>query len=129
MFSNIVLEMFWWQFFEVPRFILKGWINFLRFGFNYFSIFHLLKTLFYPWRKYQWFHGRGFDFWLYLEALLSNLIFRFLGFLMRTFLIIIGIFFEVIIFFTGLFIFLIWFFLPLILFFGFYKGFELLSLV
>lgn len=125
-FTNIVLEWFLWQFLEVPKLILKAWKDFLRFGLSYFSIPLLLKTLFSPWRRYKWFYPRGFDFWLYFETIFSNLIFRALGAIIRSVLIMIGVFFEILIFFVGLFIFLGWLILPLLLVVGTYHGFRLL---
>lgn len=125
--TNIILEWFLWQFLEVPKLILKAWKNFLKFGSNYFSIPLLIKTLFSPWKRYRWFHPRGFDFWLYLETIFSNLIFRVLGAIVRSVLIIIGVFFEILIFFVGLFILLGWLILPFLLVAGTYHAFRLLS--
>ena len=123
---NIFLEWFWWQFFEVPKFILGAWKNFLKFGLNYFSTPLLLKTLFSPWRRYKYSYPRGFDFWLYFETAFSNLIFRTLGLIFRSFLIVVGVFFELFIFIAGLIIFLGWFLLPLFLLLGLFHGFRLL---
>jgi hypothetical protein len=122
---NIFLKWIWWQFFEVPKNILKAWKNFLKFGLNYFSTPLLIRTLFYPWRKYKWLYPRGFQLGDYFEALFSNAIFRILGALFRSVFIIIGIFFEILIFFIGLSIFLAWLILPLFLVFCIYHGFRL----
>ena len=124
--QNILLQWFVWYFFEMPREILRGWKNFLRFCLNYFSMFLLIKTFFSPWRQYKWSYGRGFDIKVYFEAFASNLISRILGAILRFFLILIWLSIEIFIFFSGFIIFLGWLVLPIFLFFGFYHGFRIL---
>lgn len=124
--QNIFLQYLIWQFFEMPRNILIGWKNFLKFGINYFSVPLLLKTLFSPWHKYSWAYPRGFDIGKYLEAFISNLISRILGAILRIFLIIFGILLEIFIIFVGLAVFLGWLILPIFLIFGLYHGFRIL---
>ena len=113
-----------WQFFDVPKNILKAWKNYLKFYLNYFSILLLIKTFFSPWHRYKWSYGKGFDIGKYFEAFVSNLISRILGAILRFFLIIIGLLFETFIIFAGFFVFLGWLILPIILFFGLYEGFK-----
>ena len=124
--QNILFQWLSWQFFDVPKEILKAWKNFLKFNLNYFSTPLLLKTFFSPWRRYKMSYGKGFDIGRYLEAFFSNLIFRFLGAIMRSFLIILGLLVEVFIFFCGIIIFLGWLVLPILLIFGLYHGFRIL---
>ena len=126
---NIFLEWLKWQFLDVPRLILKAWDNYLKFGLNYFSTSLLIKTLFSPWRRYKWSYPRGFDLWLYFEAIFSNLIFRTIGVIIRSVLIVIGVFFEILIFIAGFFVFLAWLLLPIFLILGIYHGFRLLFYV
>lgn len=115
-----------WHFFDTPKAILAAWRNFLWFNLNYFSIPVLLRTLFSPWRRYQYSYGRGFKISRYFEALTFNLMSRGIGALLRLGFIVIGLLLEVIIFLAGLVVFLGWFFLPLILIAGFFYGFNLL---
>ncbi len=122
----LIFKWLWWQFFEVPKNIFKAWKNFLRFGLNYFSIPLLLKTFFSPWRRYKVFYPRGFDPWAYFETFFSNLIFRTIGAILRSVLIIIGVFFEIFVFFAGLFMLFLWYILPFILLWGFYHGIRLI---
>lgn len=124
--QNILFQWLSWQFFEVPGNILKAWKNFLKFNLNYFSIPLLLKTLFSPWRRYKTSYGRGFDIGRYFEVLLSNLIFRGLGAIMRSFLIIIGLLVEIFIIFGGLIIFFGWLILPILLALGLVFGFRVM---
>ena len=124
--ENIFLQYLSWQFLEVPANILRAWRNFLKFNLNYFSIPLLFKSFFSPWRRYSVPYGRGFDIRRFFETLISNLIFRFLGMIMRSFLIIIGLLVEVFIIFGGLTIFFGWLILPILLIFGIYHGSRIL---
>ena len=113
--QNIFIQRVSWHFFEVPKEILAIWKNFLLFNLNYFSIPLLLRTFFSPWRRYREYQGRGFSIGRYLEVFFANLIFRLLGAIMRSFLIIIGLLAEIFLFFAGLVVFLGWFILPIVL--------------
>jgi len=123
--KNIFLQWLVWQFFEMPRNILKGWRNFLKFYLNYFSIPLLIKTLFSPWRQYRWSYGRGLDIGRYLGAFFSNLIFRTLGAIFRLFLILIGIFVESLIIIGGAIVFVGWFVLPVLILWGLLFGIQI----
>ncbi|MCD6528581.1 hypothetical protein J7K44_03025 [bacterium] len=124
--QNIFWQGFVWYLFDVPKGILKGWENYLRYNLNYFSLPLLLKTLFAPWRRYKWHPGRGFDIKRWLEARISNLISRTLGAIMRIALILTGLLVEVLIILIGLAIIIGWFILPLFLIFLLYHGFRIL---
>jgi len=123
---NVFLQYLYWQFGEMPVNILKAWKNFLKFNLNYFSIPLLLKTLFSPWRRYKVSYGRGFDIGRYLEAAFSNLIFRIIGAILRTFLIIAGILVEIFILFAGVIVFISWLVLPAILIAGLIFGIQII---
>jgi len=124
--QNIFFQWIFWQFFEAPGNILKAWRNFLLFNLNYFSIPLLLKTFFSPWRRYKVSYGKGFDIGRYFEALFSNLIFRTLGAILRSFLIFIGLLVEFFIIFTGAILFFGWLILPVLLIAGLIFGFKIL---
>ncbi|HDZ54678.1 MAG TPA: hypothetical protein ENI19_02590 [Candidatus Nealsonbacteria bacterium] len=120
--DNIIWLWFFWYFFEIPKEILKGWRNFLLFNLNYFSIPLLLKTLFSHWKRYYWIRGRGFTIGEYFNVLLSNLMSRFLGALIRIALIIVGLILELFIIIGGFIIFLGWILLPVLLISGLVLG-------
>lgn len=124
--QNILFQWFFWHYFEMPEEIVRIWKNFLRFNLEYFSIKLLIKTLFYPWRRYEVSYGRGFDIKRFFESFFSNLIFRILGAIVRTILIFIGLLLQIFIIFIGVIIFILWLFLPLFLILGLYYGFKIL---
>src|SRR3989344_5618520 len=76
MHSLLFLKYIEWHFIAAPKEILKGWGNILWFGFNYFSVPLLLKTLFAPWRRITWSYGRGFDpgryLYIFVESHFAN---------------------------------------------------------
>jgi len=120
--QNIFIQYLVWYFYDQPRKILKTWKGFLLFNLEYFSVFLLLKTFFSLWRQYKWFYPRGLDIPKYLETFFSNIISRVLGAILRTFIILAGIFFEILILIIGFLIFVGWLVLPAllisVLFFG-----------
>jgi len=118
----IPIQFFIWYLVDVPRQILSAWWNFLKFGLQYFSIPILLKTLFAPWRKYQWSYGEGFDLQRFAEALATNIISRTLGAIVRAIFIALGLLAEVLILIAGLIVLVGWFVLPIALFFIIQKG-------
>ncbi len=117
-----------WQYIESPRTLLRIWKNFLIFNLSFFSIPLLLKTLFYPWRKYHESYGRGFDPKRFFSSLTFNSISRLLGALVRTVLILVGLFLEILLMGLGIILLIGWIFLPIILIgiliFGIYLIFQ-----
>ena len=124
--QNIVIEYLVWHFFDTPKGILKAWQNCLKFNLNYWSVPLLLRTWFSPWRRYRYSYGKGFSFGKYFEVFTFNMTSRVIGAVMRSVLIVIGVFAEVLVFFAGAAVFLIWLFLPVFLIFGLYFGFKIL---
>ena len=120
--QSILIQWVSWQFFEVPKSILKAWRNFLLFNLHYFSIPLLLKTFFSHWRRYRWSYGRGLDLGRYFSVFFSNLISRILGAVMRTFLIVTGLAVEFLVVLGGIIVLLFWLILPLLLIAGFCLG-------
>jgi len=124
--QNMVTQYLIWQFFDVPRELIKAWKNFLLFNSNYFSIPLLIKTFFSYWRRYKWSYGRGFDIGRYLEVFFSNLISRVLGAVVRSFLIFFGSIVEIFIVFVGFIVFIGWLINPVILIAGLIFGFKII---
>jgi len=117
--QNIFSLWFFWHFYEMPKFLLGVWKNYILFALNYFSLPILLKSLFAPWRRYKWNYPKGFDVGEFFSTLVSNAFSRILGALMRIVLIIVGIIFQIFVVFAGLIIFLLWILIPFIIIAGF----------
>jgi len=116
--KNILYQWIAWRFFEVPKKIIDAWKNILKFYLHYFSIPLLLKTLFAPWRQNLWSYNKGFDLAKYFEVLISNLASRTIGLILRTGLIIIGLFVEFWVSWLGITALFVWLFLPYALIIG-----------
>lgn len=124
--QNIVFLWLQWQFFDVPKGILKGGGNFLRFNLNYWSVPLLFKTLFSPWRRYRYSYGKRFDPKRYFEVFIFNMMSRTIGAVLRIFLILVGILAEIFIIFAGALIFLAWLILPVLLIAGLFFGLKII---
>jgi hypothetical protein len=116
--NNIITSWVSWHFYETPKSLMKVWKNFILFSTNFFSTPLLLKTLFAPWRRYNWSYPRGFDIKGYFETITSNIFSRLIGAICRVFLIITGIIFQIFVIVAGAIIFLLWEMLPLLLLTG-----------
>ena len=124
--QNILIQGLVWQFFDVPKEILKGWGNFLLFNLDYFSIPILIKTFLSHWRRYYTSYGKGFSPKRYFEAFIFNMMSRIIGAILRTFFIFLGLLVEILIVFIGAIIFLGWLLLPFLLIFSLVFGLKLL---
>ncbi len=105
---NIFLQALAWQFYDVPKTILKAWQNFLLFNLNYFSLPILLETFFSHWRRYYYFYGRTFEIWKNIETFIFNMMSRIIGAILRTVFIVFGFLVEVLIILGGAIIFIGW---------------------
>jgi len=117
-----------WFYFDMSRNYFSAFKNFLKFGINYFSTPLLIKSFFSHWRRFKSEYPRSFDIAKTFEALLFNLISRFLGAIFRTIFILVGISFEVLIFIFGVIFYICWIFLPVLLLVGIFYGLNLLFL-
>ena len=124
--QNIIFQYIEWHFSDAPKSILEAWKNCLKFNFNYWSVVFLIKTFFSHWRRYRYSYGKGFDLGRYFEVLTFNVISRILGAILRSFLVVLGIFTEILVILIGLFALIFWLILPILLILGFFYGFKLL---
>ncbi|MDO8486191.1 MAG: hypothetical protein Q7S77_00630 [Candidatus Staskawiczbacteria bacterium] len=116
--ENIIIMWFSWHFYEMPKFLFNVWRNYLLFGLDYFSIPLLLKTLFSPWRRYNWVYPKNFDIKEFFNTLVSNTFSRILGSMCRIVLIIIGSIVQIFIFLFGILIIFLWLVIPFIIIFA-----------
>ena len=96
--------------------LYEFWKNLSWFGYHFFSIPLLFKTLLRPlYRIHESAPpGSGLKLELFFENLTVNMIARVVGFFLRVLLIICGACYQLILLFIGLLLFVIWFFLPLL---------------
>lgn len=120
---NIFLVWFYWHFYEMPKFLLGVWKNYILFASNYFSLPDLIKSLFSPWRKYKWNYPKSFDVAEFFSTLISNTFSRLLGFIMRIVLVVVGVSFQILVITAGFVIFIIWVLLPFMIIYGFLFSF------
>jgi hypothetical protein len=102
--------------------------NFIWFFFEFFSIPLLLATLFSPFHRLGERYVNKLDIGKIAEAFIINTLMRFVGFGLRIFLIVTGVFFILLTFILGLFFFIAWVLAPLLLVFLLLYGIKLLSL-
>lgn len=108
----IILDFFTWHYLKASDFIIRVWFNFVDFGFYFFSVKLLLKTLFSPWRRVELVDKTpGFSLQKLFQQLTFNLISRFIGVIVRSIFIFCGLIFTLLIFLLGLIIFIAWQFL------------------
>ncbi len=124
--QNVIIQYFVWHFHDMPKELGRAWKNYLHFYLSFFSVVALIRTLFAPWHSYQWDYGRGFSFSRYAETFISNTFARFLGAIIRSVLIIVGLIFEIFIFVIGAIVFLTWILLPIIIIAFFIFGIKFL---
>jgi len=105
---------FLWYYNEAIHDLLEIWKNFLLFVWRYFSLGELFVTLFSPWhRDISIDSRRGFNPLHFLEILFENLISRFIGAIVRTFVILTGLILLGGVFLIGIIISLFWICAPL----------------
>jgi hypothetical protein len=116
--SSLTINFIYWYFVTSPKAILKGWRNFLIWGADLFSLSLTAATFLSPWRKTVYpYRAKGLDFNALFDTIVVTNFSRLIGMVIRTLVLIFGLFFEIIIFLVGLVIFLAWFLLPIIIIF------------
>ena len=102
--------------------------NFVWFFYTFFSIPFLLKTLFKPFERLGEQYGKRFDLGAWAETFVINSLMRFVGALLRSFLILNGILFIILTICIGFLFLMAWILAPLHLFFLVMYGLKLISL-
>ena len=103
-----------WHYSKGMESFLEIWKDYLVFFWNYFSVFDLFQTLFYPWKKDIYFRDwRGLHPLRWLQQKLTNLLARFLGSVVRSAVIVSGILIELLVFLSGIILFFFYIFAPL----------------
>lgn len=117
---------FVWYYGQGVHELLEIWKNFLLFFWKFFSIWELTVTLLSPWRKdvtiRNW---RGFHPQKSLQLLVENVFSRLIGMVVRTVVIVSGIFFFLLAAFVGLVAVFLWMGFPVIVIFLLVKTFSM----
>lgn len=106
-----------WYYKDIPVKFFKIWKNYIWFWSYYFSLKDLLLTFFSPWRRYTESYGRGFDIKRWLSTFVWNIFSRFMGMILRFFLILFALIVELLTLIFGVLFFIVWPFFPLLLLF------------
>lgn len=124
-FTAFITDYLSWHYSEALRDMTEILKNFLWFGYNFFSIRVLLKTLFSPIYRIREPY-KGLELEELAESFVLNSITRFIGFFIRSFLILGGLIFEAIVAAVFVPVLLIWLFLPAVLLEAFILGVSLI---
>lgn len=109
----IITAFLGWFFVKAPRQIVVVGMNFLLWGWHFFSIGYFLPRIFSPWHRDITGYGRGFDFKRFLQVFAWNLISRVIGAILRIAVMVFGLLIELCIALAAAIIFIFWFILPL----------------
>jgi hypothetical protein len=101
--------------------------NFLFFIPRFFSIKVLFETLFSPFQRLKENYAGGLNPGQFAEVIVVNLIMRIFGFIVRSFIIMLGVATFIIVFFVEIVLFIIWITLPFLLAFMFFV--SIISLI
>ena len=125
---QLILAYFRWHFDTGFRELYEFWTNLIWFGYHFFSMPLLLKTLVRPLYRIheQAPPGTGLNVELFFENVAVNMIARVVGFFLRSFLIIVGVLYQACIIILGPILFIIWFFLPVLPVIFIFMGIQLL---
>lgn len=114
-----------WLFFESTAHILRTWKFFLVFGLRIFSVPLLVRTFFSPWHRYWYGYPKTFNIQAMFQSVFGNLMSRGIGVILRTFIIVLGLFFELVVFLLGAVFVAFWVMLPFASLYLFYFGLKL----
>lgn len=117
----------WWHYTTAIADLVRNYLNFVRFLKNFFSIDHLTRNLFSPWRRLgEEYPEGGFNLEAFFSALIVNTLMRLVGFVIRLIFIVVGliaIFFSLVVFLVVL---TAWLGMPAILIFLIVFSYKLL---
>ncbi|MEK7621656.1 MAG: hypothetical protein AAB415_00590 [Patescibacteria group bacterium] len=102
--------------------------NFLWFGYHFFSVPVITRTLFSPWRRLGESYRKGFDPERILETLIVNILMRLFGFLIRIIWLMLAFSVIILIFSLGICVAVFFFLAPVVILGSFIVGFYLLFL-
>lgn len=89
---TIIFNYFIWHYSQAFKSLFVLYRNFFQFSFNFFSLSLMFRTWLSPWRRLDVdYQGNIFNAGQWLETFIVNILMRFVGFLVRTIIIIVGL--------------------------------------
>lgn len=111
-----------WHYGRAYKNIINLWMNIFWFEYHFFSIGILGSTLFSPFRRIreEYVGGRGPS--EFFASLAVNIIMRIVGAIIKTFIIVVGLFGMAVVLAVGIILLVIWTFMPMILIVMLFNG-------
>lgn len=109
----VIASYLWWQYQNGLQEFVRAWMNLHWFLYNFFSIPLLVKSFFAPFHRMEAKKDRGFDPENIAEVIVVNIMMRFVGMLVRSTIILIGVAAEGVLLVAGTLIFIVTFGAPL----------------
>lgn len=123
---GLCFSYFFWHYTTALKELLAICRNFLWFVYHFFSIDVLSKTLFSPWQRMDEQYKKGFDISAIFQTFIVNTLMRIVGFLIRGFVILVGIAILIIVLAVEIVFFASWLVLPIIIVVLLVSGIRLL---
>jgi len=87
----VLVHYFWWHYTEAIADLGRNYFNVLVFLKDFFSLGHLTRNLFAPWRRMAEEYPHKFDLGAFFSVLIVNSLMRLVGFLIRVVSIVAGL--------------------------------------
>ncbi len=118
----------WWHYTTAIVDLVRNYFNLAAFLRNFFSLNHLTKNLFTPWRRLGEEYPNGhFDIAAFFSALVVNTLMRVVGFIIRLVMIVFGLVVLVLSLLAFFVVLVVWLFIPAILVFLLIFSYRLLT--
>jgi hypothetical protein len=99
--AALLIDSIVWMYREGIQEFVRAWINIHWFLYHFFSMPVLVKSLFAPFHRLREKRAQGFDFEDIMSVLAVNILMRFVGALVRSIILLMGVVVEVIAFVVG----------------------------
>ena len=104
-----------WHYTEGIKDLFRNWKSFIAFVLHFFSLGLLVKTWFAPFGRLDDEYKREFDAEAFFETLVANTLMRLVGFVLRTFVIVMGLVVLLVVVVLGPITFVLWLLAPFII--------------
>jgi len=122
----ILVHYVWWHYTTAIADLVRNYLDLASWLENFFSLGHLSRNLFSPWRRLGEEYPEHFDLEAFFTALVVNTLMRLVGVVIRLVILLIGLVSVVLSFILFVIILGAWLAMPLILIFLIVLGFKLL---